>query len=143
MEKQLKRAEFTDGTAYETKDYNAFIENPLLDFRDSGMLKREYRNQFKDTIDNTLEAIGDYVQEYAKLKYDLEHSTSDDESDSIEDSHDNCLIDELKSRGYEVFNPGNIISETFVDRFLKILQVANHVEIEVIINDLELSLKIK
>lgn len=141
MKKQLKKAEFTDGSVYETKNFSYFVSNQLLGSWDNAMEYARWCEQFKGTIDSTLESIGDYVETYAKEKYSLEASRSGKKF--IDDFCDQDLLDELKSRGVLPNESETIISEGLSDRFLKVIQLGNHIEIEAIINELEVSLKIR
>lgn len=130
-----------DGSSfdYEEKSIDYFRKNSTSE----SVAKDRFYNQHRNWEKSALSHFDLDIEEFAKKEYDLIDA---DEKKDIEDFDDSDIMDEAESRGIlpisaELEN-SNILNDGFIDRFVKIIDRGNNVEIENTLAFLEFKYKI-
>ena len=137
--RKIKKIIFDDNTFTEVKDITPLKKGDNA--RDNFMFRRKYESQFSAIEEEALDYIREsLITNYAEWNLDM-ISESDVEKQQIEDFSDEEILEEAKSR--KLFgNNSSIISEAFIDRFVKIIDKDNQVRIDNLLSNLEKDLKI-
>ena len=136
--KRIVKVTYQDGSVLELEK---IIPHGILDTDDNMeiRLKRaKYNRQFKSFEEDILHNMqDDWVQEYAKNKFDLVDE-NDIEENKIDDFSDKELIQEMNFRNIALSMPNaSIVTEDFVSRFLKIMEKENQLLLDSVLTEFE------
>lgn len=141
-EKRIVKVIYTDDTFDEVVNPKPF---EIREGENRWESYRRYEAQFRDLEKSVLRSIdNDIVEDYAKDYLDLidqDDCECDCDEEDISDYTDNQLIDEISRRYFG--NKGfDIITNSLFDRFIKVLAVADKLELDEIIKNQEVKYKI-
>jgi hypothetical protein len=137
--KKIKKIIFDDDTFYEVENFQPLKESKKT--KEKYQNRRLYYGQFSNIEKECLDYINEsFIENYAEWNLDMV-SESDVEKKEIDDFTDEDILEEAKSR--KLFgHDQSIISEKFLDRFVKIINKENQVKLDSMLSDLEKKLKI-
>lgn len=137
--RKIKKIIFDDDTFTEVKDIEPLKESDNI--KDKYLNRRIYDRQFSVIEEEALDYIREgLIESYAEWNLNM-ISESDVEKQEIDDFTDDEILEEARSRKLFGHNQ-SIISEMFLDRFIKIINKENQVKLDSILSDLEKKLKI-
>lgn len=138
MSKQIIKVIYHDDTFDEFRQYEPYtsLKEKTIDYR------RGYRSDLIRFEDKIIENLNqNNLEEYSTNEFNLINE-NDVEEKTVEDFSSKELISELKDRGIIPFISQNIITDDLFQRFLKIVEKENHIQLDNIFKELEQKLNI-
>ena len=144
MDKRIVKVIYDNGEEKVVGDYKSkeqIKEAKPIGEKEDWRVNRTYNRQFKDfereilwELDDDL--VTDYAKDHLDLKDEDENDCDCDEKD-LEDYEDDEILYELAKRNYLGYSNMNIITINLFERLSRIIGVADNLELENIISELE------
>lgn len=130
---------YQDGTELEPKNIIPLVvdEDRTQQWRNHIKYYRQFKRFEEDILDDLDQ---DTVQEYAESKFDLINE-DDVEEKNIEDFSDEEIMEEVRHRKL-LGNNNSIISEQFITRFSKIMEIESQILLDNLLTEFESKLNL-
>jgi len=142
MKTQIVKIVYIDGTESEVKEFSPLLINTEESPRDKNIKERIWKRQFRDLEEEILDNLNEdtvesFAADHLSMIGEYDHEC---ESTHLDECCDEELLNELKSRRLLPIN--NIITEDFLERFIKIAEKENSILLDNLLTEFEQKLNL-